>query len=217
MESMNPMEQTPMEQIPLKTDREYRAFDALVSIDIDDEEEQEEKRYIVEGYASTYEPYVLFEIDGEEIKEQVDRDAFTGADLDDVVFRIDHVGAVFARTSNGTLQLSTDEHGLKIRADLSRTEKARGVYEDIAAGMYPKMSFAFTVAEDDFDTETNTRTISRFKKLYDVAPVTFPANSGTEIGVSLRDRIHGEMEAVRAERLEAERTRKYIELRLRLM
>lgn len=198
----------------LKTDREYRSFATFEPVA---EETQEEKNYIVEGYASTFEPYVLFEVDGEEIKERVDRDAFTGADMEDVVFRIDHEGPVYARTSNGAITLSTDDHGLKIRADLSRTEKARGIYEDIAAGMYPKMSFAFSVDDDDFDVETHTRTIKRFKKLYDVSPVTFPANPGTEIGVSLRDRIHGEMEAVRAERLEAERTRKYIELRLKLM
>lgn len=196
----------------MKTEREYRSF----LIDPIEEKADEEKSYIVEGYASTFEPYVLWEDGDTVISEQVDRDAFTGADMSDVVFRIDHEGPVYARTSNKAIELSTDDHGLKIRADLSKTEKARGIYEDIAAGMYPQMSFAFQVEEEDWNRETHTRIIKKFKKIFDVSPVSFPANPGTEIGVSLRDRINGEIEAERAERLEAERKRKYIELRLKL-
>ena len=193
-------------------EREYRSFAQIIQRDRDDDN----KKYMVEGYASTFEPYTLWTTeDGVEIKEQISPDAFNETDFSDVVFRIDHEGPVFARTSNDLIDLSVDDHGLKSIIDLSKTEKARGVFEDIEAGMYPQMSFAFTVEREAWDRETHTRHIEKIGKLYDVSAVSFPANPGTEIGVSLRDRLNGEIEAELAERLEAERQRLILQLRLK--
>lgn len=75
----------------------------------------------------------------------------------------DHSGRVYARNSNNTLKLTADDKGLLIAADLSKTELARGLYEDINAGMITKMSWAFTVAEDSYDRNTHTRTILKIK------------------------------------------------------
>ena len=198
----------------MNNEREFRSFAQIVRRDADDLEEN--KQYIVEGYASTFEPYTLWTTEaGVEIKEQIEPDAFAETDFSDVVFRIDHEGPVFARTSNGLVSLNVDEHGLKTRIDLSKTEKARGIFEDIEAGMYPQMSFAFTVEREAWDRETHTRHVEKIGKLYDVSAVSFPANPGTEIGVSLRDRINGEIEAETAERLEAERQRLILQLRLK--
>lgn len=196
----------------MNNEREYRSFAQIIQRDLDDDN----KKYMVEGYASTFEPYTLWTTeDGVEIKEQISPDAFAETDFSDVVFRIDHEGPVFARTSNDLIDLSVDDHGLKSIIDLSKTEKARGVFEDIEAGMYPQMSFAFTVEREAWDRETHTRHIEKIGKLYDVSAVSFPANPGTEIGVSLRDRINGEIEAETAERLEAERQRLILQLRLK--
>ena len=68
------------------------------------------------------------------------------------------------------------------------------------------MSFAFTVAEDHYDKATHTRVIDRIAKVFDVSPVSFPANPTTELGVSTRDYFNGVIEAEKAERLERERT-----------
>ena len=199
----------------MKDNREYRSMDlrALPT------EEGEEKRYIVEGYASTFEPYVLYTVDGVDYKERIEPTAFDEADLSDVVFRLEHQGRVYARTSAGTLKLWHDEHGLGQRTDLSRTQRARDVFADIEAGNYPKMSFAFTVADggDDYDRATHTRTISKIAKVFDVSPVSFPANPGTQLSVSTRAYFDGVIEAERAERLEAEereRKKKLIKLLL---
>lgn len=198
----------------MKTNREYRNFAEEIQLRADGE-----NSYIVEGYASTFDPYVLFEIEGEKYSERIDQAAFRNADMSDVVFRIDHEGAVYARTSNNTIQLYPDDHGLHVRADLSRTEKARGIFEDIREGMYPKMSFAFVVEDDgdEYERDTKTRVIYRIKKLYDVSPVSHPANPGTEIGVSMRDYFDGVIEAEKAERLERERKIKELNLRIKLM
>lgn len=185
----------------MNQNREYRTME----LRLQQPKNEEEKSYLVEGYASTFERYKLATIDDVDYFEQIEPTAFDEADLSDVVFRVDHEGKVYARTSAGDLELWTDEHGLGNRADLSRTQKARELYDDIAAGHYPQMSFAFTVAEDHYDKATYTRIIDRIAKVFDVSPVSFPANPTTELGVVTRDYLNGVIEIEKAERLERER------------
>lgn len=183
----------------MKQDREYRNMELRLI------QEGDEPSFFVEGYASTFEPYVLMTVDGVDYSERIDPKAFEDADLSDVVFRVDHEGPVYARTSAGSVEIWADGHGLGQRTDLGRTQRAKDVFYDIAAGNYPKMSFAFSVAEDHFDKETHTRVIDRIAKVYDVSPVSFPANPTTELSVSTRDYFDGVIEMERAERLEAEK------------
>ena len=185
----------------MKTDREYRSMELRIV----PTEEGNEPSFFVEGYASTFEPYVLMTVDDINYSERIMPDAFRDADMSDVVFRVDHQGPVYARTSAGSVEVWTDEHGLAQRTDLGRTQRARDLYADIAAGNYPKMSFAFSVAEDHYDKATHTRIIDRVAKVFDVSPVVFPANPGTELSVSTRDYFNGVIEAEKAERLEAEK------------
>ena len=185
----------------MKQDREYRNMELRAVV----YDKTVEPSYMVEGYASTFEPYKLLTIDDVDYYERIEPTAFENADLTDVVFRIDHEGRVYARTSAGTVQLWTDEHGLGQKTDLSKTQAARDLFADIEAGNYPKMSFAFTVAEDHFDRATNTRVIDRIAKVFDVSPVSFPANPTTELSVSTRDYFNGVIEAEKAERLEREK------------
>ena len=186
----------------MKSDREYRSMELRVVPGA-----EEGKSYYVEGYASTFDPYVLFTMDGVDYSERIEPTAFDEADLSDVVFRVDHSGAVYARSTAGTVELWHDAHGLGQRTYLGKTQKARELFDDIEAGNYPKMSFAFVVAKDGdtYDRETHTRTIHRIAKVYDVSPVSFPANPGTELSVSTRDYFNGVIEAEKAERLERER------------
>ena len=111
----------------------------------------------------------------------------------------DHAGRVFARQSNKTLILVQDHKGLLVAADLGKTDLARGLYQDIDAGMITKMSWAFTVAEETYDRVTRTRTIKKIKKVYDVSAVSIPANGDTEI--SARNFAHRSYEAERQELL----------------
>jgi len=191
----------------MKQDREYRSMELRI---LPIEEGAVEPSFMVEGYASTYEPYKLMTVDDIDYFERIEPTAFDEADTSDVVFRIDHAGRVYARSSAGTLTLWHDEHGFGQRADLSKTQAAREVFADIEAGNYPKMSFAFTVAEggDHFDKATHTRVIDRIAKVFDVSPVAFPANPTTELSVSTRDYFNGVIEMERAERLEAEKREK---------
>jgi len=112
----------------------------------------------------------------------------------------DHQGKVLARLSNSTLGLEVDDKGLFIYADLSKSQEARELYEEIKNGLVTKMSWAFTVADEEYDKETRTRIIKRIKKVYDVSAVSIPANDGTII--SARSFINGLIEKEQQELLE---------------
>lgn len=162
--------------------------------------------FVVEGYASTFnQPYVLYHIENDKVvEEQVDARAFDNADMSDVIFQYDHEGRVFARLSNDTLKLSTDEHGLFVSAYLGGTQEGRNLYEEIKGGYTNKMSFGFTVKDDEI-TETKKgylRTLRSISKVYDVSAVSLPANDYTEI--SARSHCDGEIAEIEAERLQAE-------------
>ena len=187
----------------MKQNREYRNMELRLAEQV----EGEEKKYIVEGYASTFDPYKLLSRDGVDYYERIEPTAFDEADLSDVVFRVDHEGRVYARSSAGTVDIWHDEHGLGQRTDLGRTQKAREIFADIEAGNYPQMSFAFVVADDGdrYDKATHTRVIERIAKVFDVSPVSFPANPNTSLSVATRDYFNGVIEMEKAERLEREK------------
>ena len=192
--------------MPIKNDREYRSFEMVKR------EEGEESSFLVEGYASTFDEYQLWEDDEMILRERIEPTAFDDADLSDVVFLLDHTGRVYARTKNDTVKLSTDDKGLYSVTDLSKTTASRAVYEDIEAGNYSQMSFAFTVAADRFEEKRAegektiyTRIIDRIAKVYDISAVGFPANPTTNIGVATRAAFDGAIEQLTAERLESEK------------
>lgn len=195
--------------MPAKNEREYRSMMLDIEQREDNQEDQEEKK-VVSGYASTFdEPYVLYHDDYVTIREVVDRDAFNGTDMSDVIMQYDHQGRVIARLSNNTLEVHPDERGLFIRADLGGTELGRELFEEIRGGYTDKMSFGFTIDRTE-ETRTDLENgaidvlirILRVAKLYDVSAVSIPANDGTSIGVETRNQIDGVIERARAERLE---------------
>ena len=181
---------------------EGRQYRRVMGIELGDE-------MVVEGYASTFnEPYELYR-DGEYVVyEQIDARAFDDADMSDVIMQYNHEGRVFARNSNGTLTLTPDEKGLRIRADLGGTEIGRQLYEEIKGGYTDKMSFGFRVGEDKREiTETAEnimvmRTITKIEKLYDVSAVSIPANDATSI--SARSSGEGVIAEVKQELLAQE-------------
>ena len=200
---------------------EGRQYRAIVEVRAIPEELTDKK--IVEGYATTFnEPYELWR-DGDDyvFLEQVDRNAFDKADMADTIMQYDHEGRVFARVSNGTLELEADDHGLKIRADLGGTEIGRQLYEEIKGGYTDKMSFGFTVDQDERliteDNERGTitvlRTIKSIGKLYDVSAVSLPANNATEISArSWCDGVITQLTEERRKAEERERQKKKIKI-----
>ena len=187
--------------MPMKNDREYRAMTMRAL------EEASEDQMIVEGYASTFnDPYLLWSDEEVEVWETVDSHAFDECDMSDVIMQYDHEGRVFARIRNNTLQVTPDERGLFVRADLGGTDLGRGLYQEISGGYTDKMSFGFIVAEDKREvTEVEGKTrldriILSVSKVFDVSAVSLPANNNTAIEASVRG-FDGVIEEARAERL----------------
>lgn len=173
--------------------------------------------FYVEGFATTFNtPYVLYEYEGMQFFEVVDRNALDGADLSDVIMQYDHAGMVYARNKMAkskppSLLIEPQESGLFIAANLGLTEEARKLYSTINEGLIYKMSWAFRVAEDAYNKDTRTRTILKIKKVYDVSAVSYPANADTDIAA--RSWINGAIEAERREAL----ARKAQLLKLKIM
>ena len=193
----------------ISKDREYRDM-TLAAIEAkQDEEDQAEERKVVEGYATTFDaPYVLYEDEDLVFLEQVDAKAFENTDMSDVIMQYNHEGRVFARQSNGTLEVRADDKGLYISADLGGTEIGRELFEEIRGGYTNKMSFGFKVDGEDWDEQRKDgekdrvlRTITSISKLYDVSAVSIPANDATSI--SVRELSDGVIRRAEAERLKA--------------
>src|SRR5690606_35017128 len=107
---------------------------------------------------------------------------------------------------NRTLELIPDEQGLLVRAKLANTTAGPDLYELIRRGDVDKMSFAFTVADDYYDRDTRTRTIRRFKRIWDVSAVDIPAYDATYI--SARSYFMAQAEAERQAAEAAKRRRR---------
>ena len=186
--------------------REYRKM--LLEV-----KDTEDTDYTVTGYATTFdEPYTLYGIgDGKVVKEQVSRNAFDNTDRSDTIMQFDHEGVVFARLSNDTLKLTVDDHGLFVEAYLGGTSNGRNLYEEIKGGYINKMSFGFTVTDDDLAEADYgyLRTIKAIGKLSDVSAVSIPANDYTEI--SARNHIDGAIDEIETERIRLEEERKALE------
>ncbi len=171
-----------------------------ISLDGTDQNEM-----LVEGRAIVYDsPTVMYEWDGVKYYETIAKGALDGADLRDVPFRYNHSNSVMvmARTRNKTLELIPDDKGLLVRATLADTTSGRDLYALIKRGDIDKMSFAFTVTESSYNKDTRTRTIVRFKKIWDVSAVDTPAYSDTSISARSFFEAEAERERKALERAE---------------
>ena len=177
--------------MPFSDKRMYRNF-AASNFQIREQQEGEERSYVVEGYASTFEePYELWD----DVYEVIDRHAFDDCDFSDVIFQENHEGSPLARTRNNSLAVSIDDHGLFVHADLGGSKRGRDLYEAITNGLVDQMSFGFIIADGGFDWDDETRTsrITAIRKCFDVSGVSIPANPATEIHA--RDYLNGVIEA----------------------
>lgn len=189
--------------------REYRNLQILQP----SQQKRIDSEYYVEGYATTFnKPYELYEIDGIKYYEVIDRHALDGADMSDIIMQYDHEGKVMARLSNKSLIVEPNDSGLFICADLSKSQASKELYEEINNGLITRMSWAFTVGEEEYNRETRTRTIKKVNKVYDVSAVSIPANADTEI--SARSYLNGVIEVEKQELLE--RRKKILKLKLDL-
>ena len=164
--------------MPMLQERQYRELQPMA---FEVERKRIESSYYVEGYAAKYEPYVLYEDSEGPIYEEFRRGCFENTDMSDVIMQFDHSGKVFARNSSGTLIVEPDEIGLFMAADLSKSEAARNMYEEIANRLITKMSWGFIPGDYFYDEAQRTFVHTSIKKIFDVSAVSIPANDNTNI------------------------------------
>lgn len=113
--------------------------------------------------------------------------AFDETDMSDVVLRYNHNDSfiILARTRNKSLKLDTDGTGLSIDAFLQEDiSDHRNIFNAIKTQLIDKQSFGFTVEEDEYDYESDTRIITKIGKLFDVSVVDQPFYNGTDVSVA---------------------------------
>lgn len=172
-------------------------FREFQNFEIRAKEDENKQELLIEGVACVFNSETtLFECDGIEYKEKVDKNAFKDADITDVIFNYNHGGRVYARTRNDSLHLEVKEDGLHVTVRLNPNDEGHmQLYRDIKSGLIDKMSYAYTVSEEAYDTDTHTRTVLKIKKLYDVSAVDIPAYNCTSISArSLLDLEKSETE-----------------------
>ena len=144
--------------------------------------------------------------------EIIERGALDTTDLKDVRLLVNHnvdmipLARSRNNTENSTMQLTADDNGLLIRADLDteNNSDSKSLYSAVGRGDVDGMSFMFTVDKDswdDPDSEHPTRHIRSIRRVFEVSAVTFPAYSHTSIQArGLSDALESAKESLERER-----------------
>ena len=181
----------------MKNEREVRFLPMEIRA-----EENEEQGAVIEGYPIVFGQ----ETDLGEWREVIDPASVTEKNLRDVALMVGHdfgmIPLAHSRRNNGsgTMQLTPDENGVKMRAmlDVENNPKAAEAYSAIKRGDMTGMSFAFVVNEErweDVDTEKPLRRITGMSDIYEVSLVAFPAYKGTSVQAASEGQA---LESVRA-------------------
>lgn len=150
--------------------------------------------------------------------EIIEKGALKETDLKDVRFLVNHnldmIPLARSRNNNenSTMQLSTDDKGLKIRVNLDteNNSEARNLYSAIKRGDITGMSFMFAIDTEEWeelDSDHPTRHIEKISKVFEVSAVTFPAYEETEINARAKetlDSVKETLESVRSKSLDSE-------------
>lgn len=139
---------------------------------------------IIKGIAIVYDKPTTINDPKGQYTEIIKRGALDGADLSDarLLYNHDLNKVPLARTPK-TMQLIHSPAGLEMTAELPDTEEARSVYTAVKRGDLSGMSFAFKVPTggDSYDPKTNTRTIFKIEKVYELSICPFPAYPQTSV------------------------------------
>lgn len=154
-------------------------------------------RYI-EGYAAKY----GVEANIGPFKETISRGAFDNVlksdDLDCRALINHDPSQIIGRTSSGTLELFSDDIGLKYRVKLGNQQYATDLYESIQRGDISQSSFAFTIQDQTWSEDRSLRSVDIVSTLLDVSPVCYPAFKEATV-VARSEEIKEEKKKIREE------------------
>lgn len=143
----------------------------------------EDGNLFIEGYFSVFgSNYEVW--DG--VTESIAPGAFDDSIHDDVRALFNHnTDLILGRTTNGTLELRQDDHGLwgRIKVNPNDTD-AVNAYERVARGDVTGCSFGFDIESETREVSDDGSvhyTINKVSPLYEVSPCVFPAYEATHI------------------------------------
>ena len=187
------------------------------NIEIRTDEEKESEIY-AEGYALVFNSWSE-DLGG--FVETIEPSALEGSDLSDVRALFNHnADKVLARSSAGTLDLETDEKGLKFRFKIPNTSYGKDIAENLKNGNIDQCSFGFVLDDNgdsfDFDEKRSIyqRTLKKIKSVMDISLVTYPAYSSTSAAPALRSIDKIENELLEQRQLQHEKEKLKLELEL---
>ena len=94
------------------------------------------------------------------------------------------------RMGEGSLSLTVDDKGLKYSFEAPKTTLGDELIESLKRGDISQSSFAFSIEKDNWEeTEPGkyVRTIVKFRRIYDVSPVYYPAYEDTSVALRHRE------------------------------
>ena len=154
-------------------------------------------------------------------EEVIEKGALDETDLKDVRLLVNHdtnqlpLARSRNNNANSTIQLTVEEDGLHVRADLDveNNPRAAEVLSAVEREDVTGMSFMFTVDKDSWEnleSEHPTRHILSIGKVFEASVVTFPAYEQTSVYARSLENVQSELES---ERKALESARKTEELR----
>ena len=130
--------------------------------------------------------------------EEMSQDVFTNSDMSDVVALFNHdANMVLARTKSGTLKLKVTGSAMEYEFEAPNTTLGNDLLEMVKRGDVYQSSFAFSVEAEDWQEREGMkpkRVIRGIKKVYDVSPVTYPANPDTMVAKRSYEQIAGKVD-----------------------
>ena len=144
---------------------------------------------IIDGHAAVFgQKANIYEM----FYEVIERGAFDECDFTDVLFCINHdtqkipLARSRNNTKNSTMQLSVDDRGLYVRAnvDTENNVEAKALHSSVGRGDIDGMSFIFYVKEErweDLDKDMPTRHVLKVRKVREVTAASLPFYTGTDI------------------------------------
>ena len=167
-----------MSKKEFKNDKELR----MMNFECRDESDG---KMILEGYPIVFNQETMIGDEEWGWTEVIDSHALDETDMSDCCLKYNHGDSkgILARVKNGSLKLTIDNYGVKMRAELIDTTDNVDIYKCVKSGLLDKMSFAFNVLEENYDwkSKPNKRTITKIGRLFDVAVVDLPAYDQTSI------------------------------------
>ena len=156
----------------------------------DEARQAEDGKMIFGGIAaSVNEPYTLYEDDTYAFIEVIAPGAFRDAAKWDVRVLLNHdPNFILGRTAAGTAKIEERANGLYYEWDNDEAiSYAADLARSIKRGDITQSSFAFAMGDfeeryyDEDGKKKVKRTILNFRQIYDVSPVTYPANQNTSV------------------------------------